>query len=99
MCVYESESERGEREGSTRKNNFVHGKLLAGIHGAAICNVERGGGGKRRKSRVLFLVGSGCLIQCFSLYFFWCDNPRCLILIGGHKGASLHQLLIEVILF
>jgi hypothetical protein len=23
---------------------------------------ERGGGGKRRKSRVLFLVGSGCLI-------------------------------------
>jgi hypothetical protein len=30
MCVYESESERGEREGSTRENNFVHGKLLAG---------------------------------------------------------------------
>jgi hypothetical protein len=39
MCVYESESERG----STRENNFVHSKLLAGIHGAAICNVERGG--------------------------------------------------------
>jgi hypothetical protein len=27
MCVYESESERGEREGSTRENNFVHSKL------------------------------------------------------------------------
>jgi hypothetical protein len=58
MCVYESESERGEREGSTRENNFVHGKLLAGIHGAAIHGIERErGGGKRRKSRVLFLVG------------------------------------------
>jgi hypothetical protein len=75
MCVYESESERGEREGSTRENNFVHEKLLAGIHGvekererekllaaihgAAIHGVEREreGGGKRRKSRVLFLVG------------------------------------------
>jgi hypothetical protein len=42
MCVNESDSERGEREGSTRENNFVHGKLLAGIHGAAIRNVERG---------------------------------------------------------
>jgi hypothetical protein len=66
MCVYESESERGEREESTRENNFVHGKLLAGIHEAAIRSVERGGGrgggGKRRKSKVLFLVGSGCLI-------------------------------------
>jgi hypothetical protein len=41
MCVYESESERGEREGSTRENNFVHGKLLAGIHGAVIHGVER----------------------------------------------------------
>jgi hypothetical protein len=57
MCVYESESEREEREGSTRENNFVHGKLLAGIHrgrerekllvgiqGAAIHSVEREGG-------------------------------------------------------
>jgi hypothetical protein len=41
MCVYESENERGEREGSTRENNFVHGKLLAGIHRAAIHDVER----------------------------------------------------------
>jgi hypothetical protein len=41
MCVYESESERGEREGSTRENNFVHGKLLAGIHRVAIHGVER----------------------------------------------------------
>jgi hypothetical protein len=46
MCVYESESEseRGEREGSTRENNFVHGKLLAGIHRVAIRSVERVGG-------------------------------------------------------
>jgi hypothetical protein len=51
MCVYESESERGEREGSTRENNFVHGKLLAGIHGAAIHGLERerGGGGEEEK--------------------------------------------------
>jgi hypothetical protein len=65
------------------------------------CNSQRregGGGGKRRKSRVLFLIGSGCLIQYFSLYFFWCDNPMCLILIDGYKEAGLHQLLIEVIL-
>jgi hypothetical protein len=41
MCVYESESERGEREGNTRENKFVHGKLLAGIHGTAIHDVER----------------------------------------------------------
>jgi hypothetical protein len=54
MCVYESESEKGEREGSTRENNFVH--LLAGIHGAAICSVERerererwGGGEEEKK--------------------------------------------------
>jgi hypothetical protein len=72
MCVYESENERGEREGSTRENNFVHGKLLAGIHRAAIHDVEREKllveiqgaaihsverGGERRKSRILFLVG------------------------------------------
>jgi hypothetical protein len=76
----------------------IKSKLLAGIHGAAIHGVERERGGKRRKSKVLFLVKSGCLIQCFSLYFFWCDNPRCLILICGHKGAGLHQPLIEVIL-
>jgi hypothetical protein len=38
--------------------------------------------------------GSGCIIQCFSLYMNWCDNPSCLILIGGYKGASV----IEVIL-
>jgi hypothetical protein len=46
MCVYESESERGEREGSTRENNFVHGKLLAGIHGV---ERERGGGEEEKK--------------------------------------------------
>jgi hypothetical protein len=42
-----------------RENNFVHGKLLARIHGVAIHGIERerGGGRKRRKSRVLFLVG------------------------------------------
>jgi hypothetical protein len=74
------------REGSTRENNFAHGKLLAeihraaihgverererererekllaGIHGVAIHGIEREReremGGKRRKSRVLFLVG------------------------------------------
>jgi hypothetical protein len=39
-----------------------------------------------------------CLIRCFSLYLIWCDNPSYLILIGGHKGAGLHKLLIEVIL-
>jgi hypothetical protein len=42
--------------------------------------------------------GSGCIIRCFSLYVNWCDNSSCLILIGGHKEAGLHQLLIEVIL-
>jgi hypothetical protein len=59
----------------------------------AIHGVERGGGGRGEK------VGCGCLIRCFSLYVNWCDNPSCLILIGGYKGAGLHQLLIEVILF
>jgi hypothetical protein len=45
MCVYESESEseRGEREGSTRENNFVHGKLLA-----AICSMERERGEEKK---------------------------------------------------
>jgi hypothetical protein len=38
--------------------------------------------------------GSGCIIRCFSLYMNWCDNPSCLILIGGYKGAGV----IEVIL-
>jgi hypothetical protein len=68
----------------------------------AIHGIEREReGGERRKSRVLSLVddGSGCLIRCFSLYAIWCDNPMCLILIGGHKGVGLHQLLIEVILY
>jgi hypothetical protein len=70
VCVYESESERGERgerEGSTRENNFVHSKLLAGIHGAAIHGVwrerekllagihgverERGGGGRGEEEK------------------------------------------------
>jgi hypothetical protein len=73
-----------------------------------LCNSQRRererererGGGERRKSRVLFLVddGSMWLIRCFSLYLIWCDNPSYLILIGGHKGAGLHKLLIEVIL-
>jgi hypothetical protein len=49
MCVYESESERGEREGSTKENNFVHGKLLAGIHGTAIRSIKRRGGGEEEK--------------------------------------------------
>jgi hypothetical protein len=72
--------------------------MLAGIHEATIHGIERERGEKRRKSRVLFLVENGCLIQCFLLYFFWCDNPRCLILIGGYKRDGLHQPLIEVIL-
>jgi hypothetical protein len=38
---------REEREGSTRENNFIHGKLLAEIHGTAIRSVERGGRGER----------------------------------------------------
>jgi hypothetical protein len=64
----------------------------------AIHSVEREG--ERRKSRVLSLVDDsrGCLIRCFSLYLIWYDNLSYLILIGGHKRASLHQLLIEVIL-
>jgi hypothetical protein len=49
MCVYESESERGEREGSTRENNFVHSKLLTGIHGVAIHGLERERGGRKEK--------------------------------------------------
>jgi hypothetical protein len=42
-------------------------------------------------------VGCWCIIRCFSLYVNWCDNSSCLILIGGHKEARLHQLLIELV--
>jgi hypothetical protein len=50
MYVYESESERErEREGSTRENNFIHSKLLAGIQGAAIHGAERERGGRGEK--------------------------------------------------
>jgi hypothetical protein len=57
---------------------------------------ERRGEERRRKNRVLFLEGSWCLIRCFSLYFFWCDNLRCLILIGGHKGAGYTSSLYKL---
>jgi hypothetical protein len=57
----------------------------------AIHSVEREGGRGEK-------VGCGCIIRCFSLYVNWCDNSSCLILIGGHKRAGLHHLLIEVIL-
>jgi hypothetical protein len=92
------ERERGAPERITSSTCWLE---FMGLQFAAYRERERGGGGgggKRRKNRVLFLVGSGCLIRCFSLYFFWCNNLKCLILIGGHKGAGLHQLLIEVIL-
>jgi hypothetical protein len=59
----------------------------------AIHGVEREREGGRGEK-----VGCGCLIRYFSLYVNWCNNPSCLILIGGHKGNGLHQLLIEVIL-
>jgi hypothetical protein len=73
---------RGERE-REREREKIEKMSETAIHG-----VEREGGRGEK-------VGYGCLIQCFSLYVNWCDNPSCLILIGGHKGD---QLLIEVIL-
>jgi hypothetical protein len=34
-----------------RENNFVHGKLLAGIHGVAIHGIERKGGGEEEEKK------------------------------------------------
>jgi hypothetical protein len=43
-------------------------------------------------------MGERVLIGRFSSHLRWCNNFSCPFLSGGHKGASLHQLLIEVIL-
>ena len=48
--------------------------------------------------RVLWMMGVGVLIRCFSPQLIWCDNPNCPILVGGHKGVGLHQLVTKVIL-
>jgi hypothetical protein len=38
------------------------------------------------------------LIGCFPSHLSWCNNPSCPFLSGGHKGADLHQLLIQFII-
>jgi hypothetical protein len=47
----------------------------------------------KKLSSFYFLKKNNFLIGCFSSYLIWCGNPSCPILIGGHKGAGLHQLL------
>jgi hypothetical protein len=43
-------------------------------------------------------MGERVLIGCFPSHLSWSNNPSCPFLSGGHKGASLHQHLIQVIL-
>ena len=38
---------------------------------------------ERGKMRVLWMMGVGVLIGCFSPHLIWCDNLSCPILIGG----------------
>jgi hypothetical protein len=80
--------ERGERERERGRERKIEKMSETAIHGLER-EREEGRGEK---------VGCEYLIWCFSLYVNLCNNPSCLILIGGHKGVGLHQLHIEVIL-
>ena len=61
---------------------------FSGMYGAA-------GEGERRKMRVLWMMGIGVLIGCFSPHLISCVNPSYPILIGEHKIVGV---IIEVIL-
>jgi hypothetical protein len=55
--------------------------------------------GLRRKNDFIFLMmGERVLIGCFPSHLSWCNNPNYQFLSGGHKGAGLHLLLIQVII-
>jgi hypothetical protein len=60
VCVYESESERGEREKGGCKVSLEDRKIEK-MSETAIHGVEREGGRGEK-------VGCGCLIRCFSYY-------------------------------